>query len=136
MAASARALRQVQAAALQCRRPFAPTRSARSLVTLARPQTIRSTTPSAGGYGRRYLSRTSLRANQSQTAPNAKAYLESGAIAGGGNLVDVSKVLVIGSGGLAIGQAGEFDYSGKCRSGITSRRTHTLRTISTLTQCI
>jgi len=26
--------------------------------------------------------------------------------------VDVKKVLVIGSGGLAIGQAGEFDYSG------------------------
>ncbi|KAM9891904.1 hypothetical protein OXX69_012179, partial [Metschnikowia pulcherrima] len=28
------------------------------------------------------------------------------------SLVDVSKVLVIGSGGLSIGQAGEFDYSG------------------------
>jgi hypothetical protein len=27
-------------------------------------------------------------------------------------LVDVKKVLVIGSGGLSIGQAGEFDYSG------------------------
>jgi carbamoylphosphate synthase large subunit len=26
--------------------------------------------------------------------------------------VDVKKVLVIGSGGLSIGQAGEFDYSG------------------------
>ena len=26
--------------------------------------------------------------------------------------VDVSKVLVLGSGGLSIGQAGEFDYSG------------------------
>ena len=31
----------------------------------------------------------------------------------GKNLVDVKKVLVIGSGGLSIGQAGEFDYSGK-----------------------
>ena len=50
--------------------------------------------------------------NQSQVAPNAKAYLESGAIAGGQELVNVKKVLVIGSGGLAIGQAGEFDYSG------------------------
>lgn len=30
----------------------------------------------------------------------------------GHQLVDVSKVLVIGSGGLSIGQAGEFDYSG------------------------
>ncbi|ODV89576.1 hypothetical protein CANCADRAFT_140920 [Tortispora caseinolytica NRRL Y-17796] len=28
------------------------------------------------------------------------------------NLVDVSNVLIIGSGGLSIGQAGEFDYSG------------------------
>lgn len=28
-------------------------------------------------------------------------------------LVDVRKVLVVGSGGLSIGQAGEFDYSGK-----------------------
>lgn len=27
-------------------------------------------------------------------------------------LVDVKKVLVVGSGGLSIGQAGEFDYSG------------------------
>jgi carbamoyl-phosphate synthase large subunit len=50
--------------------------------------------------------------NQSDEAPNAKAYLDSGAILGGRNLVDVKKVLVIGSGGLAIGQAGEFDYSG------------------------
>lgn len=29
-------------------------------------------------------------------------------------LPDIKKVLVIGSGGLAIGQAGEFDYSGTC----------------------
>lgn len=28
-------------------------------------------------------------------------------------LVDVKKVLVVGSGGLSIGQAGEFDYSGE-----------------------
>lgn len=51
--------------------------------------------------------------NATQEAPNAKAYLNSGAIAGARDLVDVKKVLVIGSGGLAIGQAGEFDYSGK-----------------------
>ena len=31
-------------------------------------------------------------------------------------MVDVKKVLVIGSGGLAIGQAGEFDYSGMSRN--------------------
>jgi carbamoyl-phosphate synthase large subunit len=46
-----------------------------------------------------------------QDAPNPKAYLESGVIKPS-QTVDVKKVLVIGSGGLAIGQAGEFDYSG------------------------
>jgi hypothetical protein len=30
---------------------------------------------------------------------------------------DVKKVLVVGSGGLSIGQAGEFDYSGECFAG-------------------
>jgi carbamoyl-phosphate synthase large subunit len=51
-------------------------------------------------------------ASQAQTAPSAHAYLASGAIKGTRDLVDVKKVLVIGSGGLSIGQAGEFDYSG------------------------
>lgn len=46
-----------------------------------------------------------------QEAPNPKAYIESGVIKSQ-DLVNVKKVLVIGSGGLAIGQAGEFDYSG------------------------
>ncbi|KAI6785925.1 Carbamoyl-phosphate synthase arginine-specific large chain-like protein [Emericellopsis cladophorae] len=45
------------------------------------------------------------------SAPNPKAYIDSGVIKPAQN-VDVKKVLVIGSGGLAIGQAGEFDYSG------------------------
>jgi carbamoyl-phosphate synthase large subunit len=52
-----------------------------------------------------------LAAAATQSAPNPKAYLESGAVKPR-NTVDVKKVLVIGSGGLAIGQAGEFDYSG------------------------
>lgn len=46
-----------------------------------------------------------------QAAPNAQAYLQSGVVKPREH-VDVKKVLVIGSGGLAIGQAGEFDYSG------------------------
>ncbi|KAF5003048.1 hypothetical protein FDECE_10394 [Fusarium decemcellulare] len=46
-----------------------------------------------------------------QSAPNPKAYIDSGVIKPK-QTVDVKKVLVIGSGGLAIGQAGEFDYSG------------------------
>ena len=45
--------------------------------------------------------------------PNAQAYISSGVLAGPRDLVDVKKVLVIGSGGLSIGQAGEFDYSGR-----------------------
>lgn len=48
--------------------------------------------------------------------PAAESYLASGAVSAGSNLVDVKKVLVIGSGGLSIGQAGEFDYSGKLQS--------------------
>jgi carbamoyl-phosphate synthase large subunit len=47
----------------------------------------------------------------SQEAPNPKAYIDSGVVRPQ-QTVDVKKVLVIGSGGLAIGQAGEFDYSG------------------------
>lgn len=60
----------------------------------------------------RFFSVSVTRRDQSQTAPNAKAYLDSGVIKGAKNPVDVKKVLVIGSGGLSIGQAGEFDYSG------------------------
>lgn len=45
----------------------------------------------------------------------SKAYVGAGILnpnASKQSLVDVEKVLVIGSGGLSIGQAGEFDYSG------------------------
>lgn len=52
-----------------------------------------------------------LAAAATQSAPNPQAYLESGVVKPK-ETVDVKKVLVIGSGGLAIGQAGEFDYSG------------------------
>ena len=47
-----------------------------------------------------------------EEAPSSKAYISSGVLSGQKDLVDVKKVLVIGSGGLSIGQAGEFDYSG------------------------
>lgn len=62
---------------------------------------------------RLFSSSVAVRSNQTQTAPNAEAYLKSGVIKGAANPVNVKKVLVIGSGGLSIGQAGEFDYSGK-----------------------
>src|ERR1700731_257855 len=47
-----------------------------------------------------------------ETPPDTSAYLNSRFIGGGGKKVEVDKVLVGGSGGLSIGQAGEFDYSG------------------------
>lgn len=50
-------------------------------------------------------------AGAAQPAPDPKAYLASGVVKPKQH-VNVKKVLVIGSGGLAIGQAGEFDYSG------------------------
>ncbi|KAL2269797.1 hypothetical protein VTJ83DRAFT_1981 [Remersonia thermophila] len=56
-------------------------------------------------------SRVLASAGAAQTAPDPKAYLASGVIKPK-DYIDVKKVLVIGSGGLAIGQAGEFDYSG------------------------
>lgn len=66
-------------------------------------------------------------ARASQEAPNPKAYLESGVIKPQ-QTVDVKKVLVIGSGGLAIGQAGEFDYSGASPSNLRlSRRSQLTR---------
>ncbi|EHA22076.1 carbamoyl-phosphate synthase arginine-specific large chain [Aspergillus awamori] len=51
-------------------------------------------------------------ASETSSAPSAESYLASGLVKPGSKLVDVKKVLVIGSGGLSIGQAGEFDYSG------------------------
>lgn len=59
---------------------------------------------SAPFYSRRY--------NSSQTAAK---YVGAGILSPNQKkegLVDVHNVLVIGSGGLSIGQAGEFDYSG------------------------
>src|SRR5579862_992511 len=48
-----------------------------------------------------------------ETPPDTSKYLNSRFIGGVGKKVDVDKVLVVGSGGLSIGQAGEFDYSGR-----------------------
>ena len=62
---------------------------------------------------KRHFSTSVLRPLTGQEAPSPQAYISSGILAGQEkSLVDVKKVLVIGSGGLSIGQAGEFDYSG------------------------
>lgn len=68
--------------------------------------------PSPRQYRRTFTNSTQW-AITGQEAPSAQAYIQSGVIGGKQKLVDVEKVLVIGSGGLSIGQAGEFDYSGK-----------------------
>ena len=64
---------------------------------------------------RRSFARTQKWGITGEEAPSASAYLSSGIASGEKDLVDVKKVLVIGSGGLSIGQAGEFDYSGMAK---------------------
>ena len=64
---------------------------------------------------RKQYTQSSLHRAVGQEAPSAKSYINSGVVAGAKNPVGVKKVLVIGSGGLSIGQAGEFDYSGRSR---------------------
>jgi hypothetical protein len=60
---------------------------------------------------RRWVSHT-LEARATETPPDTTNYLKSRFVGGVGKKVNVDKVLVVGSGGLSIGQAGEFDYSG------------------------
>jgi hypothetical protein len=117
MAVCGRLVRRTPALLRQCNRPAFPS-ACRALTTSAPSPlaTLRAAHDSAPVYRqlRDFSKRASFRAsNATQEAPNAKAYLDSGAILGARNLVDVHNVLVIGSGGLSIGQAGEFDYSGK-----------------------
>jgi carbamoyl-phosphate synthase large subunit len=114
MATSSRALRQSVNVLKQKGALSAPT-STRCFSSHIRPVTRSSTlvtrkVPSWQQY--RKLSKSTRHAAAVQEAPRPEAYLESGVIESGKNLVDVKKVLVIGSGGLSIGQAGEFDYSG------------------------
>ncbi|KAI9679961.1 MAG: carbamoyl-phosphate synthase (glutamine-hydrolyzing) cpa2 [Caeruleum heppii] len=92
-----------------------PSTFRRSLTSQCSVSTVnaRSTKPLLSPYQpARAFSRSCPKRVASQEAPTAQSYLASGVIAGARDLVDVKKVLVIGSGGLSIGQAGEFDYSG------------------------
>ena len=113
------------AMALSSRATRCATSLLRTSVPIARARSFASQVPAAYLYVKnqvpvrkhsapvRLFSSSAIRSNQTQTAPNASAYLESGVIKGAANPVNVKKVLVIGSGGLSIGQAGEFDYSGQ-----------------------
>lgn len=100
-------------AMLRCGRRVATTLPTRSF-TNAALKTSNSPLKSVQN-GQKRLGTISIVRNYSssvdQSAPNPKAYIDSGVIKPQ-QTVDVKKVVVIGSGGLAIGQAGEFDYSG------------------------
>ena len=80
--------------------------------TISRGLTAKKGFSSSSNAARLFSSSTS-RHITGEEPPSAKAYISSGILSGRKNLVDVKKVLVIGSGGLSIGQAGEFDYSGE-----------------------
>jgi carbamoyl-phosphate synthase large subunit len=70
------------------------------------------TNPSIRFVARSFSTGKVCRATTDETPPDTSKYLASRFIGGVGKKVDVDKVLVVGSGGLSIGQAGEFDYSG------------------------
>src|SRR6516165_4647266 len=101
MALSGRLTGRATSQLRQCRALFTP--STRSFTT--RPATHLRDLRSQKYVGipwkqARTLSTSPARLASSQEAPNLQAYLQSGVIAKGKNLVDVKKVLVIGSGGL------------------------------------
>lgn len=113
MATSTRYLRQVSSTLLHEARPVIARPTVRTFVSHVSQQNNHLLAPKIPYWLQtRKLSRSIRRYAAVQTAPRPEAYLESGVIEPGKNLVDVKKVLVIGSGGLSIGQAGEFDYSG------------------------
>ncbi|KAK5088176.1 carbamoyl-phosphate synthase (glutamine-hydrolyzing) cpa2 [Lithohypha guttulata] len=113
MAASTRCLRQLSSTLLQQARPVAARPLTRTFSThLAQKGKHLLAQREPYWLQTRKFTRSARRYAAVQEAPRAEAYLDSGVIEPGKNLVDVKKVLVIGSGGLSIGQAGEFDYSG------------------------
>ncbi|KAI9745230.1 MAG: carbamoyl-phosphate synthase (glutamine-hydrolyzing) cpa2 [Claussenomyces sp. TS43310] len=99
-------LRQCRTSTCPTTRSFISRASARCLTSKAQSQ------PRRNPQSVRLFSSSAIRKDQTANAPSAKAYLESGVVKTAANPVEVKKVLVIGSGGLSIGQAGEFDYSG------------------------
>lgn len=108
-----------QAASLLRQRCLAEARPALSLRTFSSNASVRSATstlrlqkPPSIERSQQLRSFSSALSRLAEQTPAAETYLASGVVKPGSNLVDVKKVLVIGSGGLSIGQAGEFDYSG------------------------
>lgn len=92
----------------------------RSLVTITNQyRSFRNIQSAVPHRSKRTFTNSVQHAITGQEAPSAQAYISSGILGGRKNLVDVKKVLVIGSGGLSIGQAGEFDYSGEIEESVT-----------------
>jgi len=87
---------------------------ARAFTTVHLPSVEPATARKLASVPNRAFSSSTPRSITGQEAPSAQAYIQSGVLARQEDtFVDVKKVLVIGSGGLSIGQAGEFDYSGE-----------------------
>lgn len=104
--------RVVQYPLQQCR-SVGPSSTARTFTTAFEPSKKPFIARKAATVPTRAFSTSTPRSITGQEAPSAQAYIQSGVLARQEDtLVDVKKVLVIGSGGLSIGQAGEFDYSG------------------------
>ena len=97
-------------------RSFTPTTSPPHLARYTTRSLHPSTTPFKS-HSRRTITSSALRAATPQETQGSDITASYIASAGEIELVDVKKVLVIGSGGLSIGQAGEFDYSGTQTSG-------------------
>lgn len=120
MALSLRSAARSSALLRQCRTASVPNARAFTSRTTTTKCLVAKSAAQAGKNSREFVrlfSQSPLRLNTSSVAtnpPSASAYIESGVLKGGAakNPVSVEKVLVIGSGGLSIGQAGEFDYSG------------------------
>jgi len=111
MAFAGRLTRHLKHELLQHGKQRAPQITRRTFIQTSHPTCDKSSN-ALRQQVRSFARSTKYAAAVPQVAPNAQAYLASGAIGTGQKKVDVKKVLVIGSGGLAIGQAGEFDYSG------------------------
>ncbi|KFY39514.1 hypothetical protein V494_03947 [Pseudogymnoascus sp. VKM F-4513 (FW-928)] len=113
MALSGRLTGRTSALLRQCRasasapRAFSTRTSTRSLLAKAQRPVEKS-----AQYQIRLFSSSIRKAAQPEPAATSNQFMEDGALKKAANPIDLKKVLVIGSGGLSIGQAGEFDYSG------------------------
>lgn len=117
MALSGRLTGRTSALLRQCRasasapRAFSTRTSTRSLLVKAQRPVEKS-----AQYQIRLFSSSIHRAEEQPVpAATSNQFMQDGALKKAANPIDLKKVLVIGSGGLSIGQAGEFDYSGTSR---------------------